>query len=131
MSLLGWLIRRIDQRRCAPKFGRRLGPRLLRDYGASKFYTPGQIQAACAKCSLPHRHLALGYAAFLPAAEFEATVDVGARADYKALRALFFRFASNGEDFSFAPAPMNELVTPFPHHLSSMDNDHSGSANPD
>jgi hypothetical protein len=73
----------------------------------------------------------LGYAAFLPAAEFEATVNVGVRGDYKALRTLFLRFANKGEDFSFVPAPMNEHVTPFPHHLSGVGGDHAASGNPD
>lgn len=94
------LVRRIDQRRCAPKFAQRLGPRLLRDYGASKFYTVGQIRAASAKCRLPRRQLALGYAAFLPLVEFEQAADIAVRDDYEALRALFFRFARRGADFS-------------------------------
>ena len=49
LGSLGRLIRRIDRRWCAPKFARRLAPRLRRDYGASKFYTAGQIRAACAQ----------------------------------------------------------------------------------
>ena len=114
MTLFGGLkrlVRRIDQRWWAPKFAERLRPQLLRDYGASKFYTPGQIQAACAKCRLPRRRLALAYAAFLPQAEFERVVDVAASGSYGALRALFLRFAGNGEDFSVAPAPMNSHVS--------------------
>lgn len=104
--MLGRLIRRIDLRWCAPKFARRLAPRLLRDYGASKFYTPGQIRAACAKCHLPRRHLSLAYAAFLPLAEFENAADVAVRSDYDMLRALFFRLTGAGEYSSFAPAQM-------------------------
>jgi hypothetical protein len=96
---IGRQIRRIDQRWCAPNFARRLAPRLLRDYGASKFCTPGQIQAACAKCGLPRRQLALAYAAFLPQAEFESATDATVWPDYVTLRALFFRFARGGEDF--------------------------------
>jgi hypothetical protein len=103
---IGRLIRRIDQRWCAPKFARRLAPRLLRDYGASKFYTPGQIRGACAKCGLPRRQLALAYAAFLPQAEFEAATDATVWPDYVTLRVLFFRFARRGEDLSAFPAPM-------------------------
>lgn len=104
--MLGRLIRRIDQRWYAPKFARRLAPRLVRDYGASKFYTPSQIRAACAKCRLPRRHLSLAYAAFLPLAEFENATAVAVRGDYAMLRALFFRFATAGDYSSFAPAPM-------------------------
>jgi hypothetical protein len=103
-------MRRIDQRRCAPKFAQRLGPRLLKDYGASKFYTPGQIRAACTKCRLPHRHLVLAYAAFLSPSEFEQTVDVAARGHYHTLRNLFFRFSSEGEDFTVAPSLVNSRV---------------------
>lgn len=104
MSLLSRLIRRIDQRWCAPKFARRLGPRLLRDYGASKHYTPGQIRTVCAKCGLPRRHLTLAYAAFLPQAEFEAATDATTWPDYDKLRVLFFRFTREGQDFSGASA---------------------------
>jgi len=104
---IGQLIRRIDQRWYAPKFARHLAPRLLRDYGASKFYTLGQIRAACAKCRLPRRHLALAYAAFLPQTEFEAVTDETRRPDYMTLRVLFFSFAKGGEDFSAFPAPMD------------------------
>ncbi|SEP38677.1 hypothetical protein SAMN02990966_05588 [Rhodospirillales bacterium URHD0017] len=108
MTLFGRLerlIRRIDQRRCAPKFAQRLGPRLLRDYGASRFYTVAQIRAASAKCRLPRHQLALGYAAFLPLAEFEKAAGNPAHDDYEALRALFFRLARSGADFSTAAAP--------------------------
>ena len=77
---------------------------------ASKFYTPGQIRAACAKGGLPRRRLALAYAAFLPQAEFEAATDAAVWPDYTTLRSLFFRFTSGGEDFSVAPAPMNAYV---------------------
>jgi len=104
--LLGRLIRRIDLRWCAPKFAQRLAPRLLRDYGASKFYTPGQIRAACAKCRLPRRHLSLAYAAFLPLPEFENTADIAVRGDYEILRAPFFRFAKGSDYSSFTPASM-------------------------
>jgi hypothetical protein len=106
LTLLGQLIRRIDQRWYAPKFAQRLAPRLVRDYGASKFYTPGQIRAACAKCRLPRRQLALAYAAFLPLPEFENTADVAVRGDYEMLRALFFRFANGSDYSSFTPASM-------------------------
>jgi hypothetical protein len=101
---IGRLIRRIDQRWCAPKFARRLAPRLLRDYGASKFYTPGQIRTACAKSGLPRRHLSLAYAAFLPEAEFEEATDATVWPNYATLRALFFRFTAGARDPSVAPA---------------------------
>ena len=126
MSLLGRLIAKIDRRWCAPKFAQRLGPRLLRDYGASKFYTPGQIRAACAKCGLPRRQIALGYAAFLPQAEFETTAEVALRTDYRTLRSLFFRFAGRGEDFSAAPAPMNAYVEQALYGSSGKGGDHGG-----
>jgi hypothetical protein len=106
VGLLG-VMRRVDRRWWAPKFARRLAPRLLRDYGASKFYTAGQIRSACLKCRLPRRHLPLAYAAFLPQAEFDETTDLAARADYQTLRALFFRFTSRGEDFSLNSASVD------------------------
>jgi hypothetical protein len=128
MGLLGRLVRRTDQRWCAPKFAQRLGPRLLRDYGASRFYTAGQIRAACAKCNLPRRHLALAYAGFLPPDEFEATAGAAAQSDdYSALRALFFRFARGGGDLSFAPAAMNAHVDQALHLMSGKDGGHGGS----
>jgi hypothetical protein len=125
--VLGRLIRRIDQRWCAPKFARRLGARLVRDYGASKFYTAAQIRAACAKCRLPRRQLALAYAAFLPRAEFEAATAPTVWPDYARLRTLFFRFAGRGEDFSVAPAPMNAYVAQALHASSGMGGADGGS----
>jgi hypothetical protein len=127
MGLLGRLVRRIDQRRYAPKFAQRLGPRLLRDYGASRFYTAGQIRVACAKCRLPPRHLALAYAGFLPPDEFEAIAGRAALSDYSALRALFLRFARGGGDLSFAPAAMNAHVAQALHLTSGTYGGHGGS----
>jgi hypothetical protein len=123
LGALGRLARKIDRRWWAPAFAERLRPRLVRDYGASKFYTAGQIQAACTKCRLPRRQLALAYAAFLPPEEFEKTTDVAMRGDYDALRTLFFRFAGEGEDFSVAPAPMNSHVSQILGHPSGIGGD--------
>lgn len=122
MGLFG-LIRRIDPRWWAPKFPERLRPRLLRDYGASKFNTPDQIRVACAKCKLPHRQLALAYAAFLSRESFEKIADPTVRNDYEALRELFFRFAGEGEDFSIAPTSMNSQISQIMGHPSGRGGD--------
>jgi len=124
---LGQLVRQIDRRWCAPKFARRLGPRLMRDYGASRFYSAGQIRAACTKCRLPRRQLALAYAAFLPQAEFETTADVAVRGDYEALRTLLFRFTSSSERSSITPASMSDGID----DTSGMGGGHAGAGSPD
>lgn len=124
---LGRLVRQIDRRWCAPKFARRLGPRLMRDYGASKFYSAGQIRAACTKCRLPRRQLALAYAAFLPQTEFESTADVAVRGDYEVLRTLLLRFTSSGERSSTTPAPMSDGIG----DTSGVGSGHAGAGNPD
>jgi hypothetical protein len=117
------LLRRIGRRWWAPKFAERLRPRLLRDYGASKFYTSDQIRIACAKCRLPRGQLALAYAAFLPRESFEKVADEDVRGDYEALRELFFRFAGEGEDFSIAPASMNSQISQILGHPSGRGGD--------
>ncbi len=92
------------QRSAARKYARLLGHRLLRDYGASARYTPGQIRTAAAACHLPPGYLSFGYAAFLSEAEFQ-TIATGA--DYHSLRALLSRHGPSGSGQTFQPAPEN------------------------
>jgi hypothetical protein len=108
-ALLARLLGTAARASAAKKFARALGPRLLQDYGASEFYTPAQIRAACVHCRLPTKHIAIGYAAFLPEAAFNA---LGQEDDYATLRAMFT---------AHIPAPAYSEVSPAPEiHFSSQ-----------
>ena len=52
------------------KYAGRFGATLLRDYGASDFYTPGQIEHAARKLGLPRGYLCVMQAGFLPQDKF-------------------------------------------------------------
>src|SRR5580698_5919463 len=91
----------------ARKYARRLGPRLRRDYGASKYYTPGQIKAAVKACDLPEQYLSFGYAAFLPEEAFRTSAPDG---DYHALRELLFRYVRPNVVQTFEPQPESSVA---------------------
>jgi hypothetical protein len=75
--------------RAAAKFyARRLGPQLIRDYGASEHYTPAQIQASVARAKLPAAHIDLGYAAFLSEEAFEKVAQPSSIGQYEAFRRM-------------------------------------------
>ena len=84
----GW-IQRIRLHAAAKKYARLLGPKLIRDYGSSTYYTPAQIQAAVGKLKLPAGFLCLGQAAFLPEDGFAKIGGADDLGSYAALRNLF------------------------------------------
>jgi len=94
----------------ARRYARRLRPQLQRDYGASEYYTVGQIRAAAGKCRLSSRHLALGLAAFLPHEAFAVHCPGATRDDYQRLRDLFYRHVPTAPDLSVSPAPENPYL---------------------
>jgi hypothetical protein len=91
-------------RRAARKYATNLGPQLLKGYGASRFYTPGQIRAAAQRRKLPSRYLKIGYAAFLDLDGFLSVVSDASPSDYEALRALYERYKPSNVWDTFAPA---------------------------
>src|SRR5262249_10402621 len=103
VGLAGRVLLRMHARR----YARRLRPQLQRDYGASEFYTVGQIRAAAGKCRLSNRHLALGLAAFLPHEAFAVHCPGATRDDYERLRALSSRHAPPAPDLASRRAPKN------------------------
>ena len=101
---------RVLLRMHARRYARRLRPQLRRDYGASEYYTVGQIRAAAGKCRLSNRYLALGLAAFLPHEAFAVHCPGATRDDYERLRDLFFRHVPTEPDLSVSPAPENPYL---------------------
>ncbi len=88
---VGWLGRwrlRIAIRRRARKFG----ATLLRDYGASESYTPGQIEHAVRKLGLPRRFLCVVQAGFLPEQDFNQLNPRCRFGSYAELRNLLRRY---------------------------------------
>jgi hypothetical protein len=111
------IFRSAKTRSAARKYARQLGPRLGRDYGASKYYTPGQIRAAVAACHLPEQYLSFGYAAFLSEDAFLASTADG---DYHDLRKLLFRYVRSNVAQTFEPQPESWIA------LSGYDSSHDG-----
>jgi hypothetical protein len=83
-----WLLRR-----AAKRYARRLGPYLRRAYGAAERYTPAQIRAAAAKLGLNFRYIALGYASFMSADDYDsAAKQTPISVPYDEARDLIARF---------------------------------------
>jgi hypothetical protein len=61
----------LKRKRAMKQYGRELPRRLYGDYGASTFFTPGQIATAAKKLKLPPEFMVYGYAMFLPKEIFE------------------------------------------------------------
>ena len=106
LGFAGRVLLRMHTRR----YARHLRPQLQRDYGASEYYTVGQIRAAAGKCRLSGRYLALGLAAFLPLEAFAVHCPGTTRDDYERLRDLFFRHVPTEADLAVSPAPENPYV---------------------
>jgi hypothetical protein len=78
----------------AKRYARELGPWLRKSYGSSAHYTEGQIRRGVGELRLKQRFIALGYAAFMDEADFEALQDkMPVRLSYEDARARFARFA--------------------------------------
>jgi hypothetical protein len=69
--VIGWL-GNLRRRRAAKAYVFKLGPWLRRAYGASRTYTPAQIERGARELNLDLRHLIFGHAVFLDTAAFEA-----------------------------------------------------------
>ena len=115
MSLFGAFRRR----RAVRKYARRLPRQLYRDYGASQFFTPGQIRAAVARLKIDPAFIVYGYAMFLPEAAFnELRPQMQSQLSYQRARAELLRHvpsklsgSDNSVDFNWdwSQAPLNGL----------------------
>lgn len=115
------IVRGFLLRLAAKRYAAGLGPELLKGYGASKFYTPGQIRAAASRRSLPARYLKIGYAAFLDLDGFLSIVSDASPDDYETFRVLFRRYLPSRVTDTFAPAVIDQgggLGSPGPSHDS-------------
>jgi|GEM_PF-5757755 hypothetical protein len=87
---LGIFINALRLRSAAKKYARNLGPQLIQDYGANETYNEAQIRAAIRKRKLPEADIKLGFAAFMPEAEFIKRFENAD--DYTLLRNLYHSF---------------------------------------
>jgi hypothetical protein len=84
-------------RRTAKQYAARLGGHLSRAYGASDFYTPGQIRSAVAKLGLNPKFIMLGYAAFLPEkAYIIVSASESIQVPYRDARDMVKRYSPRG-----------------------------------
>src|SRR5712691_4782506 len=100
---MGWLSAQRTNR-AAKDYARRMKPWLERSFGHSDCYTAAQIRAAVTALKLDGDFIGLGFAVFLPPAEFDALrVEMKIRLAYDDARALFARhvpsrpFSASGE----------------------------------
>lgn len=92
MSGTDW-VRGWRMRRAAKQYAQRLRPHLQRAYGASEHYSAGQIRTSVGKLGLNPKFIALGYAAFLPEAEYDGVVSTTPiEIPYPDARELYERF---------------------------------------
>ena len=98
------IVRGFFLRLAAKRYAAALGPELLKGYGASRFYTPGQIRAAASRRRLPARYLKIGYAAFLDLDGFLSAVSDASPGDYETFRALFQRYLPSRVADTVGPA---------------------------
>jgi hypothetical protein len=66
------ILRGRAKRRALQKLARELPLRLMTDYGASEYFTVGQIGAALSKLGVAPEYVAFGFAMFLPQPAFDA-----------------------------------------------------------
>lgn len=99
-------------RRGAKRYANLLGPALAAAYGASESYSVDQIRTAVSKCGLDDRFIALGFAAFLPDDQFQAT-ERGVLSDLSRedCRALLAHYRPSRPSSAFAEPP-NEVGLP-------------------
>ena len=94
---LGWF-RRWRIRAALRRYGKGIGATLLRDHGASEFYTPEQIDRTIQKLGFPHRYCPIIQAGFLPEQTFILLNPVCRLGGYAELRSLLL------EQCSWTPA---------------------------
>jgi hypothetical protein len=107
----------LKRRRAIKQYARELPRRLYDDYGASKFFTPGQIATAAKKLKLAPEFMVYGYAMFLSEDAFDALQPGGSMPlSYQDARAEFAQYApskvydhenfyESGQGFPGAGAP--------------------------
>jgi hypothetical protein len=85
------------RRRAAKAYGRRMGPALIRTYGASDHYTPEQIRAAAQRQGLDLGYICLAYAIFLSESEYmKIAPTLPVAMGFEEARALFEHYRAYG-----------------------------------
>jgi hypothetical protein len=94
----------------AKSYARRLPGQLLRDYGASEFYTAAQIQASVLRAKLSPRYIFIASAQYLTRETFDEQIETEWSYDY--LRAIFKRFrAYSGVSPEVSPASQTDGIS--------------------
>ncbi len=87
------LFAHLKRKRAIRQYARELPRRLNSDYGASAFFTPGQIATAARKLKLDPEFLVYGYTMFLPKESFEdLRKTIQNPLSYEEVRANFVRY---------------------------------------
>jgi hypothetical protein len=103
--MLASMFRNLRLRAAAKRYAAKLPPQIHTDYGTSDTYTQAQIAKSAARAGLPADMVALGYAAFLTEAAFNAIPNRPAWVEYQTLRALITRYTPPRDCADDATAP--------------------------
>jgi hypothetical protein len=94
------------------KYAGRFGTTLLHDYGASDFYTAGQIEHTAKKLGLPRGYLCVMQAGFLPEGKFNRLNPFCRLGSYTELRDLLLEHCSwIPASASFEPLPVSNYIS--------------------
>jgi hypothetical protein len=116
------LIRRMRFRSAARKYARQLPVQIREDYGASKLYTPEQIEKSVIRAKLPVDYIRFAYAAFMSEEAFQSIFGMGSPESYQYLRSALRSFdRKRVTPGNFEPAETVPMVMTF----SSNDSDSS------
>ena len=105
--MIAGLLRGMRLRAAAKQYARRLGPQLVRDYGAGATYTAQQIRQSAVRAGLRGDCIAFGYAAFMDEAGFAALGAQEIGLGYEELRAMMLEYAGRSASAGFMPLPEN------------------------
>ena len=101
------VFRGVRLRAAAKAYATRLGPQLVRDYGAAGTFTPAQIRQSAVRAGLRGDCIAFGYAAFMDEAGFAALGAQEIGLGYDALRATMGRYVGRSVSAEFLPVAEN------------------------
>jgi hypothetical protein len=100
-----WLLE-LQINRAAKRYASQLPPVLAQNWGASKTYTAGQLEAGVKMARLNRRFIALAYAAYLPEENYnQAKAGLPLMLSYGGARSTFQQYASWAIDRPWDPAP--------------------------
>jgi|GEM_PF-1778405 len=99
LNLISNWFSNLKRRRAIKKYAKKLGPTLKKNYGRSKYYSPGQIKTAATKAKLSISHIDVGYAMYLEKNKFETLhQELGKQCNYDDIRTEIGNLCFSGDN---------------------------------